>query len=351
MTIKEVYSFLSEVASDGGPEFIAKETEDFLRRWDVRHRLSSVSFPSSNGRAELAVKATKRLLMDNVGPNGDLDNDRMVRSLLTQRNTPDSGCKISPAQILFGRPLRDTLPYIEKDIMTFNNPRINDNWRKAWGLKEEALKTRYVKSLENLKEHSKPPPLRHGDHVLLQNQSGRFPKKWDRSGIVVEIKINDQYVVKVAGTGRLTLRNRRFLRKYTHTALPNTIIDSIQPVTESIKMPPSIPPTGREPQSPDTPEEEREIATEATVPLEPTEAERKPNSPAAPTAQFQSRSPINIDTALSPPRTTTTEQSLATRSPVDPILRADVSLRRSARERRGKKFYDPSTGSYGDPSP
>ena len=55
-----------EISSDGGPEFISKETKDFFRRWGVRHRLSSVDFPSSNGRAELAVKATKLLLMSNV---------------------------------------------------------------------------------------------------------------------------------------------------------------------------------------------------------------------------------------------------------------------------------------------
>ena len=61
-----------ELSSDGGPEFIAKETESFLKRWGVRHRLSSVAFPSSNGRAELAVKLTKRLLMNNVSTNGDL---------------------------------------------------------------------------------------------------------------------------------------------------------------------------------------------------------------------------------------------------------------------------------------
>ena len=104
-----------------------------------------------------------------------------------------------------------------KRIMAFNNPRINQKWRQAWELKEEALKTRYVKTMENLGEHSRPlAPLRIGDHVLVQNQVGRFPKKWDRSGIIVEVKDNDQYVVKVTGTGRLTLRNRRFLRKYSH---------------------------------------------------------------------------------------------------------------------------------------
>ena len=66
-------------------------------------------------------------------------------------------------------------------------------------------------------EHSRTtPPLRHVDQVLIQNQTGRFPKKWDRSGIIVEVKENDQYVVKVTGSGRLTLRNRIFLRKFNH---------------------------------------------------------------------------------------------------------------------------------------
>lgn len=44
-----------ELSSDGGPEFTAGETENFLRLWGVRHRLSSAGFPQSNGRAEVAV--------------------------------------------------------------------------------------------------------------------------------------------------------------------------------------------------------------------------------------------------------------------------------------------------------
>ena len=49
---------------------------------------------------------------------------------------------------------------------------------------------------------------------MIQNQSRRFPKKWDKSGVIFEIKNNDQYLVKVDGSSRLTLRNRWFLRKY-----------------------------------------------------------------------------------------------------------------------------------------
>ena len=204
-----------EVSSNGGPEFVAKETEDFFQRWGICHRVPSVSLPSSNGRAELAVKMSKHLLMDTVGPSGELDTDGMVRVLPTQRNTPDAGCQLSPAQILFGRPLRDTLPYIDKNLMAFNNPQVDNQWKNAWKLKEEAMNARYIKTLESLNEHKHPLlPLRHGDNVFVRNQCGRFPNKWDRSGVIVEVKDHNQYVVKIARIGRLTLRNRRFLRHF-----------------------------------------------------------------------------------------------------------------------------------------
>ena len=69
--------------------------------------------------------------MDNVGPDGNLNTDEFVRALLMHRNTPDPGCKLSLAQVLLGRPLRDSLPYLNKGIMTFNNPQVHQQWRDA----------------------------------------------------------------------------------------------------------------------------------------------------------------------------------------------------------------------------
>ena len=98
----------------------------------------------------------------------------MVQALLTQRNTPDLGCKLSPAQILFGRSLKDSLPYIRKKVMAHNNSR-----SKLCGVKHVVKrKSRYFKQLENLKEHTKPLlPLNCGDHALIQNQTGLFSNK------------------------------------------------------------------------------------------------------------------------------------------------------------------------------
>ena len=57
------------------------------------------------------------------------------------------------------------------------------------------------------------PPLAVGTRVLVQNQTGLHRNRWDRSGVVVEAKPHSQYLVKVDGSGRVTLRNRRFLRR------------------------------------------------------------------------------------------------------------------------------------------
>ena len=229
-----------EVSSYGGPEFIARETGDFFQRWGVHHRLSSAYFPSSNGRAELAVKSTKRLLMENVGPDGSLNTDKIVRALLTQRNTPDPTSRLSPAQILFGRPLRDTLPYIKKNVVSFENPQLQVQWRDLWKSKEEALRQQYDKTLLTLNTHSRPlQPLKIGDRVFVQNQTGSTPRKWDRSGAVMEAKPNDQYVIKIAGTGRLTLRNRRFLRKVREPSVPTVVQQPHQTIL--CTQPPPIP--------------------------------------------------------------------------------------------------------------
>ena len=104
-----------EISSDEGKEFIANVTQDFFLRWGIKHRLSSAYNPQSNGRAELAVKSTKRLLEDNIGSDGELDTDKFLRAMLIKRNTPDPVTKLSPAEIIFGRKLRDSLPRIFKE--------------------------------------------------------------------------------------------------------------------------------------------------------------------------------------------------------------------------------------------
>ena len=50
---------------------------------------------------------------------------------------------------------------------------------------------------------------------MIQNQRGNYPRRWDKRGVVVEVLPHDQHQVRVEGSRKLMLRNRRYLRKYT----------------------------------------------------------------------------------------------------------------------------------------
>ena len=150
----------------------------------------------------------KRLCRENTTACGSLDTDRFLKAILTYRNTPDRDTGRSPAEVLFGRQLRDHLP----GPVSRYDPR--QEWRLLQQDRETALARRAVKSEEKLLEGTKKlPGLEVGDTVRIQNQVGERSTRWEKTGEVVEVKPFEQYTVKVHGTGRLTLRNRRFLKK------------------------------------------------------------------------------------------------------------------------------------------
>ena len=299
--------------------------------------------------------------MDNVSANGKLDNDGIVRALHTYRNTPDPGCKLSPAEILLGRQLRDTLPIIRKDIMSFNNPQINGQWRDLWKAKEDALKTRYVKTIEDMSEHTRSlPTLRHGDCVRIQNQQGRFPKKWDKSGKIVETKENDQYVVKVVGSGRLTLRNRRFLRKHDQHALSQP--GPVLPRDSTTELSPTMPAVTATPLQPAnvTPHLTPYLPPGPPAFLSPCSGDQHGRTPypdasdvGAPTAR-PITSPSSRAT-LAPRRVifgdAPSDETLPPQGTNPAMLPQPARPTRSTRTKTQSKVYDASSGTYAEPTP
>ena len=84
--------------------------------------------------------------------------------------------------------------------------------------------------------------------MRLQNQTGRHPTKWDKTGRVVEVRQHNQYVVRVDGSGRMTLRNRQFLRKYTPVVPSRPQHTRLGELLEDLRrQPPARPPPSLEP--------------------------------------------------------------------------------------------------------
>ena len=182
--------------SDNGPQFNSREFTQFLSRWGVQHAPSTPHYPQSNGLAESAVHAMKRLV-EKTTNRGDLDDED--RGLLEFRNTPRAG-GLSPAQILFGHPIRSIIPT--------HRTAFADTWQqRAARLDRDCTNTAMVASSSSARLL---PPLRLGDSVFLQDP---VSKRWNRTGIIVGIGRHRDYHVKVP-SGRVYWRNRRFLRPH-----------------------------------------------------------------------------------------------------------------------------------------
>ena len=105
--------------------------------------------------------------------------------------------------MLFGRPLRDHLPNF--------NRKLRPEWDVISDAREMALAKRVTKAItDNGRELE---PLRVGDCVQVQNQTGNHPNKWTNTGVIADALPNRQYHVIMDGSRRVSLRNRRFLRK------------------------------------------------------------------------------------------------------------------------------------------
>ena len=150
------------------------------------------------------MKSAKRILLGSINPiSGQLDTIQATQSLLTHRNTPLQSTGMSSAVTLFGYPLRDHLPRYNRTLRA--------EWRQISNVREVALGKRQLRpqTTQTRELHR----LDIGDSIQIQNQNGNRPNRWHNTGLIVEVLPHRQYRVLVDGSRRVTLRNRRFLRK------------------------------------------------------------------------------------------------------------------------------------------
>ena len=235
-TLFTTFGAPNEMSSDGGSPYNSHEMSKFLETWGVHWRNSSAHYPQSNGRAELAVKVAKRILTENCDANGNIDNDKVSRALLQYRNTPLKDIDLSPAQILFGRTLKDHTPTVPELC------KIRPEWILQANEREFALRKRNSKMVEEYNRHTKSlPELTVSDHVAVQNQRGHHPNRWEKTGKIVEKLPFRQYRVRMDGSGRITLRNRRFLRPIQPICSDTTVRLPKSEGSNSVDVPPPAP--------------------------------------------------------------------------------------------------------------
>ncbi|XP_064106938.1 uncharacterized protein LOC135215912 [Macrobrachium nipponense] len=139
--------------------------KQFADRWGVHHIITSPHYPQANGHAEAAVKAVKHLIIKTAA-SGNIDCEAFDRGLLELRNTPNPAGR-SPAQILYGHPLRTCVPA---------HPR---SFTEEWQTKTEDYDRRTAarpndQAMSLYNSHARPlPKLTIGQRVRIQD-SRRF---------------------------------------------------------------------------------------------------------------------------------------------------------------------------------
>ena len=201
--------------SDQGPQFTAKSFQEFAKVWGFRHITSTPTYPQSNGKIEATVKSMKKLLQTSW-TGRYLDDVKLTRALLQYRNTPSRKDNLSPAMKLFGKPIQDSLPAHRRSFSEQWQRSTIEAEKQALPVKNKA-ETYYNQHAHTLSDISV------GSHVAIQNSD---TKRWEIYGVVTDIGPNRRYYVKTQ-SGRVLVRNRRFLRRRIPASIPGN--SALQP--------------------------------------------------------------------------------------------------------------------------
>lgn len=193
--------------SDGGPQFTSFQFKSFVKDWSILHCVSSPYYAKSNGRAESAVKSAKKMLRRCWDVRrGTIDEQAWSRAVIQHRNTPGSSGR-SPAQIVFGGSIRDSLPAHPLSYVTPPAPDISLEQHRA------ETKRRYDAHARDL------PEFTVGTHVRVQDVRTR---RWERCGIVIAVGPFRRYRVRLDNGGEIE-RNRCHLRRRYGHAEPDEV--------------------------------------------------------------------------------------------------------------------------------
>jgi hypothetical protein len=178
---------------------MSSEFQQFCAKWSIKIVHCTPEHHQSNGLAESAVKRFKKWL------SVSSSNGELAMAMLQWAQTPIASGRPSPAQIHFGRNLRDELhARVEPSLVEWQDLK---QWKEA---RLEEVAQGYNRSSKLLK----PLAVHDEVFVLCRNQ-------W-RPGRIVRVMDQPRaYVVRFHDTGRLIERNRKFLRpNLTGSLLP-----------------------------------------------------------------------------------------------------------------------------------
>ncbi|GFO19567.1 retrovirus-related pol polyprotein from transposon 17.6 [Plakobranchus ocellatus] len=175
------HSIPNQAIADNMP-FNSQEFLKFAKEWDFHVTTTSPLCPQAKGQVERVVGIIKTAMKKFQDPN---------IAILQYRNTPITGLKYSPAQLLFNRRLRDNIPTLKINLKPANTS-------KGKATKAKSIFDRHAKPYQQ--------DFKKGDRVRVQ-----LKDKWIE-GRILDKHQTRSYWINTDSDQAMYRRNTRFIR-------------------------------------------------------------------------------------------------------------------------------------------
>lgn len=243
-TIKRLKSIFARfglpitITADNGTQLISAEFKQYCDAHNIELNTSTPYWPQMNGEVERQNKSLLKRMIICQEQKGNWQED-LEQFLLMYRSTAHSTTLKSPAEMMFGRNIRDKLPSIEQkkgveghDSETYDR----DTLMKAKG-KEYADRKRHAKSID----------IEEGDSVLAKRQvsTNKLATTFEPTVFKVVKRKGSEATIVNTNTNSTYRRNVAHLKKVSpdfNHPVDNSFASSPIPSTSSV-APPAAPST------------------------------------------------------------------------------------------------------------
>ncbi|CAN6544107.1 unnamed protein product [Malus baccata var. baccata] len=111
------------IISDGGSHFCNRIIEALLRKYSVKHKVSTPYHPQTNGQAEVSNREIKQILEKTIGPTRKDWSLHLEDALWAYRTTYKTPLGMPPFQLIYGKPCHLPIEFEHKvhwAVKTFN---------------------------------------------------------------------------------------------------------------------------------------------------------------------------------------------------------------------------------------
>ncbi|XP_060076193.1 uncharacterized protein K02A2.6-like [Ylistrum balloti] len=208
------YGLPVSITSDNGPQFVSALFEEFLCDNGIHHRRVTPLHPAANGEVERQNRSIMKRIRIAHAESRDWKKD-LRTYLLAYRGTPHAVTGVSPAELMFGRKLRNKVPQLD----VHRNETIEEGVRdRDWFAK---VKNKlYIDEKRGAKESD----LVEGDQVLVkQSRNNKLSSPFNPTPFKLQRKVGNQCTL-VSPEGVEYKRNSTHVKKYVQS--PESLVES-----------------------------------------------------------------------------------------------------------------------------